>query len=233
MVVIPEPARSDRRGVVIGISLAAVLAIAVGIVSLDESTTRAPSAEQVAVDAHGTRPPPLDSDAITRAALGFGITHAPERRATGWEAEDRVRSLYLTESPSAWYVLYENSSVLLGPVADRQQVCSRADAPADCAVPGTAFLAETTARPPDAATAAHAARTMLTRAGMLDGSWHLRVLDAGTGRATVPGRAPDGGRLHPPEDPDARGDADARLRPGHDRCPVGRDRRASGHRAVR
>ncbi len=77
-------------------------------------------------------------------------------------------------------MLYENSSVLLGPVADRQQVCSRADAPADCAVPGTAFLAETTARPPDAATAARAARTMLTRAGMLDGTWHLRVLDAGT-----------------------------------------------------
>jgi hypothetical protein len=180
VVVIPQPARSDRRGVAIGISFVAVLAIAVGVVSLDGSTTRTPPGEQLAAEAHGTRPPPLDPDAITRAAVGFGITRAPERRDAGWEAEDRVRSLYLTESPSAWYVLYENSSVLLGPVADREEVCSRADAPADCAVPGTAFLAETIARPPDAATAARAARTMLTRAGLLDGSWHLHVLDAST-----------------------------------------------------
>jgi hypothetical protein len=180
VIVIPEPTPPDRRGVIMGISLAVVLAIGVGAVSLDASAERAPSGAQIAADVHGTRPPPLDPDAISRAATGFGITHAPERRDTGWEAEDRVRSLYLTESPSAWYVLYENSSVLLGPLADREQVCSGPGAPADCAVPGITFLAETTARPPDAATAARAARSMLTRAGMLDGSWHLRVLDAST-----------------------------------------------------
>jgi hypothetical protein len=180
VVVIPEPARSDRRGVAMGIALVVVLAIGVGIVSLDGSATRARSGAELAVDTHGTRPPPLDPDAITRAATGFGITRAPQRRDTGWEAEDRVRSLYLTESPSAWYVLYENSSVLLGPLADREEVCSDPKAPADCAVPGITFLAETMARPPDAATAARAARRMLTRAGMLDGFWHVRVLDAST-----------------------------------------------------
>jgi len=180
VVVIPEPARSDRRNITIGVSLAVVLALGVGIVSLDRSGTRARSVVQLAADTHGTRPPPLDPDAIARAATGFGITRPPERRDTGWEAEDRVRSLYLTESPSAWYVLYENSSVLLGPLADPEQVCSRPDAPVDCAVPGITFLAETTAKAPDATTAANAARTMLTRAGMLDGSWHLRVLDAST-----------------------------------------------------
>ena len=164
----------------IGIALAVVLAVGVAVVSLDGSRAREPSTTDRSAELHGTRPPPLTVDDVAHAAAAFGISRAPVHMAGGWKAEDRVRSLYVTRSPSAWYVGFEDSSVLLGPTGERSTICARADAPFGCTVPGVALLADTAAPPPSAATAARAARTTLTDAGLLSGSWRTKVLGPST-----------------------------------------------------
>jgi hypothetical protein len=170
----------DRAGLVIGVALVVALGVGVGLLSFDDPGTRSGevAAATASANTQGTRPPRLDRHAIERAAAAFGIAHAPKRVASGWEAEDRVRSLYLTKSPSAWYVGFESSSLLLGPLGDRAAICDRSDAPFDCTVPGTTFLADTIAPAPDRAAAARAARRTLARAGLLAGTWRVKVLDA-------------------------------------------------------
>jgi hypothetical protein len=67
-----------------------------------------------------TRPGPLTTAAVARLARALGLTEAPHRQGGGWEAEDDVRSLYVTRTPSAWYVLFSNSSALLVPPPVRE-----------------------------------------------------------------------------------------------------------------
>jgi hypothetical protein len=127
--------------------------------------------------AFGTRPPRLDRAAVVRAANGFGIDGAPERTPDGWEAEDDVRSLYLSRSPSAWYVHFTDGSLLLGPAGDRDAICAAPDAPYGCTVPEVTFVADAGAPPPDASTTRRVALDVLERTGLLTGDWDPLVLE--------------------------------------------------------
>jgi hypothetical protein len=57
--------------------------------------------------------PPLDRDGVTHIARAFSIDDEPERDPTYWEASTPVRSLILGASPTSWYALYADSSLLL------------------------------------------------------------------------------------------------------------------------
>lgn len=178
---IATPAHPDRRGLALGLALVAVMAIGIAVVAGGDSGRRSAPSGSAAV--HGTEPPPLDVGDVARAGAAFGIAAEPERIEGGWEAEDRVRSLYVWRSPSAWYVQFEDASLLLGPAADRDVVCAAPDPPFGCGVPGVEFAADMAARPPDARTAARVARATLARAGLLPGTWRLITLPPGTDAA--------------------------------------------------
>jgi hypothetical protein len=162
---------------VLGIAAAGVaaVAIAVTVIALDASTPSTEASRSVVV--HGTRPPRLVEHDIARATAAFGIHAEPERIHSGWEAEDPVRSMYLLKSPSAWYLTFEDSSILLEPAGDRAAICATSNPPFACAVPDVQLLADTAADPPDAATAARQARGVLERAGLLVGRWSTFVLE--------------------------------------------------------
>lgn len=130
-------------------------------------------------DPFGTRPPPLDRAARMRIVDAFGVRAEPERSFAGWEAEDDVRSLYVTKTPSAWYVQFSDASALLGPPGDRSVICSAPDAPPACSVPEVTFVADAEGPPPTAPVAWRAARDVLERAGVLGRGWTSVVLDPG------------------------------------------------------
>ena len=94
--------------------------------------------------------PPLGRVGVARIARAFAINAEPEHDETYWEATTPVRSLILGESPSSWYALYADSSLLL-PTA-----------------PQTA---------PTRAEARAVARTLIHRAGVDDGTWRIRTYE--------------------------------------------------------
>jgi hypothetical protein len=172
-------APTRRWGLVLGLTLLAVGSAGAGaagasIAAGDDPSTPAARRSRAV---HGTRPPKIVAGDVVRAAAAFGIDAEPERIVGGWEAEDRVRSLYLLKTPSAWYLTFENASLLLQPAGDRAAICAASDAPFACTLPNIELLADTTAAPPDQGTAAKAAREVLERAGLLDGRWSTIVLD--------------------------------------------------------
>src|SRR5262249_24376505 len=57
--------------------------------------------------------PTLDRERVAQIARAFSIPAEPERDPTYWEASTPVRSLILGASPSSWYALYADSSLLL------------------------------------------------------------------------------------------------------------------------
>jgi hypothetical protein len=172
------PARPGRGSVVaLGVALLAAAAIGAGVLVLQSGGTSPSPRGSRSVAAHGTRPPRLVEHDIVRAASAFGIEAEPERVRDGWEAEDPVRSMYLLKSPSAWYLTFEDSSILLEPPGDRAAICATDDPPFACTLPGIQLVADTAADPPDAATAARAARGVLEHAGLLTGTWSTFVLD--------------------------------------------------------
>lgn len=130
-------------------------------------------------DGFGTRPPPLDRAARMRIVEAFGVRAEPERSFAGWEAEDDVRSLYVTRTPSAWYVQFADASALLGPPGDRSLICSAHDAPPACSLPEVTFVADAEGPPPTASLARRVARDVLERAELLGGEWTSVVLDPG------------------------------------------------------
>jgi hypothetical protein len=163
---------------VLGIALLALVGCGVGVavvVGGGGSTTRDPAS--LSAVAHGTHPPRLVERDIARATTAFGIDGEPERISGGWEAEDPARSIYFLKSPSAWYLTYEDSSILLEPAGDREAICAARNAPFACTLPGVELLADTAADPPNRATAARAARGVLERAGLLAGSWSTLVME--------------------------------------------------------
>src|SRR3954452_6086395 len=120
--------------IVVGVVVAAVLSV--GVLG---GSTRPASAR-----------PPLDRDRVAQIAHAFSIDAEPEHDPTYWEASTPVRSLILGESPSSWYALYADSSLLLA----------------------------TTPKPgPTRAEARVVARTLLHRAGVDDGAWRIRTYE--------------------------------------------------------
>lgn len=155
-----------------------VMAVALGTVSL--AAVAASTGRAGPIDEHGTRPMRFTRADVVRIATAFGIDAPPERIQGGWEAEDAVRSLYLTRTPTAWYLQFDDASILLGPRADRDAICARAEPPYGCTVPGVEFVAAMESTAPDAATASRSAEAVLTRARLLPGRWQVVVLDPGS-----------------------------------------------------
>jgi hypothetical protein len=104
--------------------------------------------------------PALDRDRVAQIARAFSIHAEPERDPTYWEASTPVRSLVLGASPSSWYALYADSSLLL------------------TAAPQTG---------PTRAEALDAVRGILHRAGVAAGTWRYRTY--GVADRPVPCRA--------------------------------------------
>ena len=104
--------------------------------------------------------PVLDRDRVAQIARAFSIHAEPERDPTYWEASTPVRSLVLGASPSSWYALYADSSLLL------------------TAAPQTG---------PTRAEALDAVRGILHRAGVAAGTWRYRTY--GVADRPVPCRA--------------------------------------------
>jgi len=154
------------------------MTLTLGTVSLGAVAASTRSAGPI--DEHGTRPMRLTEADVARIATAFGIDTPPERILGGWEAEDAVRSLYLTRTPTAWYVQFADASMLLGPRADRSTICARSEPPFGCTVPGVEFVAAMESAAPDAATASRSAEAVLTRTGLLPGRWQVVVLDPGS-----------------------------------------------------
>jgi hypothetical protein len=171
------PARPGRGATALGVAVLVAAAVGAGILLLDGGGPSTSTRASRSVAAHGTRPPRLVEHDIARATSAFGIDAEPERVRGGWEAEDPVRSMYLLKSPSAWYLTFEDSSILLEPPGDRTAICAAEHPPFACTLPGIQLVADTAADPPDATTAARAARGVLERAGLLSGTWSTFVLD--------------------------------------------------------
>jgi hypothetical protein len=168
------PARGGRWGLLAGFAVIAATLVGVGVAGVWVAS----GDDDVVM--HGTRPPRMVADDIARASAAFGIDAEPERIVGGWEAEDAVRSLYLMKSPSAWYLTFEDASMLLEPAGDRTAICAASDAPFACTLPNVELLADTAAAPPDMGTAARSARRVLERAGLLVGRWSTFVLEPST-----------------------------------------------------
>lgn len=175
-----DPERQSRR-VAIGIATLLVFAF-VPAVPASAEPMRGGDDPPIFRGDHGTRPAPLRRSEVAGIATAFGIDARPERTDAGWEAEDETRSLYLWRAPSAWYLQFEDASVLLQPPADRNIVCSRAEAPHACVEPDAQFVAYTLAEAPSADDALDAAQDLLQPAGLVDGRWDVFV----TGPASVP-----------------------------------------------
>jgi hypothetical protein len=134
-----RPDSSAGRLSVIATVAAAVLVAAVLSVGVLGSSS-APTASR----------PPLDRDRVAQIARAFSIGAEPEHDPTYWEASTPVRSLILGESPSSWYALYADSSLLLA------------------TAPQTG---------PTRAEARAVARNLLHRAGVDEGTWHFRAYE--------------------------------------------------------
>jgi hypothetical protein len=104
--------------------------------------------------------PPLDRDRVARIARAFSIDAEPEHDPTYWEASTPVRSLILGASPSSWYALYADSSLLLTTAPQSG---------------------------PTRAEARDTIRGILRRAGLDDGAWRYRTY--GVADRPVPCRA--------------------------------------------
>jgi hypothetical protein len=118
-----------------GVLVAAVLSVGVlGGGSANEADTR----------------PSLDRDRVAQIARAFSIHAEPERDPTYWEASTPVRSLILGASPSSWYALYADSSLLLTTAPQSG---------------------------PTRAEARDAVRGILRRAGLDDGAWRYRIYE--------------------------------------------------------
>jgi hypothetical protein len=140
------------------------------------SSSNEPDPTAVFDTVHGTRPIPLDAAAVARIARAFGIEGEPERvdhgpAAGGWEAEDDLRALYLTRTPSAWYAQVTDASALTHPEGDRASICAAADPPSGCASPDVRFVIDVGLAPPTADEAIAAARDVLDDAGVTDERW--------------------------------------------------------------
>jgi hypothetical protein len=134
-----RPDSSAGRLSVIASVAAAVLVAAVLSVGVLGSSS-APTASRLS----------LDRDRVAQIARAFSIDADPEHDATYWEAVTPVRSLILGTSPSSWYALYADSSLLL------------ANAP----LPG-----------PSRGEARAVVRGILERAGLADGTWRYRTYE--------------------------------------------------------
>jgi hypothetical protein len=95
----PDPS-AGRLSVIATIVASALAAAALSVGVLGHSAT-------------ATAPPPLDRSGVAQIARAFSIDAEPERDPTYWEASTRVRSLILGASPTSWYALYADSSLLL------------------------------------------------------------------------------------------------------------------------
>jgi hypothetical protein len=142
---------------------------------------------------HGTRPTELDAADVARLARAFGISGEPERvrdgpSTGGWEAEDELRALYLTRTPSAWYAQVTDSSAITHPEGDRAAICAAADAPSGCASPDVRFVVDVGLDAPGADRAIAAARTILDAAGITDDRW--TAITSGPSREPIPCREP-------------------------------------------
>jgi hypothetical protein len=138
---------------------------------------------------HGTRPVQLDKADVGRIARAFGIEGEPERiedgpTGSGWEAEDDLRALYLTRTPSAWYAQVTDGSVLTHAEGDRAQICAAADAPSGCSDPGVRFVVDVGLDAPSADEAVATARAVLDDAGLTDDRW--AAITSGPSREPVP-----------------------------------------------
>lgn len=138
---------------------------------------------------HGTRPTDLDAADVARLAEAFGIRAEPERIEAGpgtggWEAEDDLRSLYLTPTPSAWYALVTDGSAITHPEGDRTAICAASDAPSGCASPDVRFVVDVGLDAPSDEQAIAAARTILDAAGITDDRW--TAIASGPSREPIP-----------------------------------------------
>jgi hypothetical protein len=97
-----------------------------------------------------TARPPLDRDGVAQLARAFSIRAEPEYDETYWEATTPVRSLIIGASPSSWYALYADSSLLLTTAPQRG---------------------------PTRAEARAVARTLIHRAGVDAGTWRIRAYE--------------------------------------------------------
>ena len=126
--------------------LSAIAALAAGIVVAGVLVVVVLGGSNTAATAR----PPLDRDGVARIARAFSIHAEPEYDETYWEATTPVRSLIIGASPSSWYALYANSSLL---------------------------LTTTPQRGPTRAEARTVARTLLHRAGVDEGTWRIRAYE--------------------------------------------------------
>src|SRR5262245_1559684 len=94
----PDPS-VGRLSVIATVAAGLLVAAIVGVGAIGHSTT---------ADAR----PALDRGRVAQIARAFSIHAEPERDPTYWEASTPVRSLILGASPSSWYALYADSSLL-------------------------------------------------------------------------------------------------------------------------
>ena len=146
----PEPS-AGRLSVIAAVAVSLLVAAVLSVGVLGETTT--------AADAR----PALDRDRVAQIARAFSIDAEPEHDPTYWEASTPVRSLILGESPSSWYALYADSSLLLATAP--QSGPTRAEARA-------------------------VARNLLHQAGVDEGTWRYRAYELAD--RPVPCRALEG-----------------------------------------
>lgn len=172
-----ESVRPQRRGVRPTIGVLAALAL---MLAGCNGSTQEESDPFRRIDAlHGTRPGALHEPDVARIARAFGIDAEVERTAEGWEAEDEVRTLYVNRTPSAWYALFWDSSMLLEPAGDRTMICAAVDAPAACRFSSSPLARSVGAEPPTERAAREVAQAILERAGIFDDRWQVRVHEPG------------------------------------------------------
>src|SRR5215831_4176648 len=97
-----------------------------------------------------TARPPLDRDRVAQIARAFSIDAKPDHDPTYWKASTPVRTLILGASPSSWYALYADSSLLLTTAPQ----------------PG-----------PTRAEARNTVRQVLHQAGVDEGAWRFRTFE--------------------------------------------------------
>ena len=94
--------------------------------------------------------PPLDRERVAQIARAFSIHALPDRDPTYWKASTPMRSLILGASPSSWYALYADSSLLLTTAPQSG---------------------------PTRTEARNTVRGILRRAGLDDGAWRYRTFE--------------------------------------------------------
>jgi hypothetical protein len=134
----------------------AILATALTLAVTGGGTTTPTGATKIPPTARivPTRPTELGLADVTRIAAALGIRSGPVAVANSWSATDPDRSLVLQRGPDGWYALFTDSSVLLEPPTRETGLPAAAADPAPSRVDAEA-----------------AARTVLTRAGLIPGRW--------------------------------------------------------------